>query len=124
MAASGARARRSGRAAQVVELGPEEVERLRSRKGIRLVDVRQAFEHWLERIPGSELLPLGSFSPDSLANADGELVLYCRSGHRSGVAAAEVSSVSGRPIRHLAGGLLAWKAAGLPTERWGFGRSS
>lgn len=109
------------RAKGVIELRPDELARLREGARVRLVDVRQAFEHWLERIPDSELLPLGSFSPESLSDAGDELVLYCRSGHRSGIAASSLSSLSGRPVRHLAGGILAWKAAGHPVERWGKG---
>lgn len=105
----------------MIELSPAELARRRAVPGLLLVDVRQPFEHECERIPGSELLPLGSFDPATLAAAGDDLVLYCRSGHRSAIAAASVSAVSGRPVRHLAGGILAWRAAGLSVERWGGG---
>lgn len=105
----------------VIDLLPEELVQLRGRRALRLVDVRPSFEHWLERIPGSELRTFGSFDPASLVDFGDDLVLYCRSGHRSAIAAASVSAAAGRPGRHLAGGILAWKSDGQPVERWGHG---
>ena len=43
------------------------------------------------------------------------VVLYCRSGDRSGTAAAAFAA-SGRDAHSIAGGLLAWTEAGLPIE--------
>jgi rhodanese-related sulfurtransferase len=44
------------------------------------------------------------------------VVFACRSGRRS-VTASQAAQASGLPYDcHLAGGILAWKAAGLPTE--------
>jgi rhodanese-related sulfurtransferase len=43
-------------------------------------------------------------------------VFACRSGRRS-VTASQAAQAAGLPYdSHLAGGILAWKAAGLPTE--------
>lgn len=108
-------------AARVLELGPAEVEKLIAGGGIRLVDVRQGVEHWLERIPGSELVPLGELDAERWIVDAERTILYCRSGARSLAAASAVSRASGKAVRHLAGGILAWKAAGHPIERWGKG---
>jgi len=44
------------------------------------------------------------------------VVFACRSGRRS-VTASQAAQAQGLPYdAHLAGGILAWKAAGLPTE--------
>jgi len=106
------------RSPRVVDLGPEEVAALLAAGGVRLLDVRQGFEHWMERIPGSELAPLPSFDAEGLAAEAASVVLCCRTGNRSAVAAMRLSRAAGRPVRHLAGGLLAWKSAGRPTLRW------
>lgn len=104
---------------RVVELSPEQLARLLAEGGVRLLDVRQAFEHWLERIPGSGLAPLTAFDPARYAVEADSTVLYCRSGARSHAAATQLASASGRPVRHLAGGIHAWKTSGRPIERWG-----
>lgn len=109
------------RIAAVEEWSPRQVNEARASRKIRLVDVRQSFEHWLDRIPGSELRPVGSFLESAPPDTGEEWILYCQSGGRSGAAAQHLASLWGRPIAHLSGGISAWKAAGLPTERWGRG---
>jgi 3-mercaptopyruvate sulfurtransferase SseA len=44
------------------------------------------------------------------------LVLTSPDGKLATLAAAEAAAARGRPVRVLAGGTAAWKAAGLPTE--------
>ena len=85
---------------------------------IVLVDVREPNETAVERIPGATLLPLSRFDPAALPDPAGRtLVFSCASGIRS-VKACEIARAAGLPYdAHLAGGLKAWKSAGLPTER-------
>jgi len=106
-------------APRVVGLSPDELARLLAEGGVKLLDVRQSLEHWLERIPGSALAPLTAFDPARYAAEADSTVLYCRSGARSHAAATQLSAASGRPVRHLAGGIHAWKTSGRPIERWG-----
>ena len=82
-----------------------------------LVDVREPNETALERIPGSVIVPLSAFDPGAIPDPSGrEVVFTCRSGRRS-VTASLAAQEQGFPYAsHLAGGILAWKAAGLPTE--------
>jgi rhodanese-related sulfurtransferase len=82
-----------------------------------VVDVREPSETALERIPGSALVPLSIFDVSDIPDPAGRTVVFsCRSGQRS-VKAAEMAQAAGLPYdAHLAGGLIAWKAAGLPTE--------
>jgi len=79
-----------------------------------LVDVREAGEFAAEHIAGAVLHPLSTFDPGTLPA--GPVVFQCGSGKRSLTAIARATA-AGLPYRaHLAGGLMAWKSAGLPTE--------
>ncbi len=104
---------------EVIDLSPDALQRRRVDGNLRLVDVSEALEHWLERIAGSEVQPLSSLSPGELATDAAALVLYCRSGSRSAIAAARISAAAGLPVHHLEGGIRAWKAQGNAVERFG-----
>lgn len=82
-----------------------------------LIDVREPGEAAAERIPGSVLMPLSQFDPVDLPDPHGRTVVFtCASGIRS-VKAAEIAQAAGLAYDvHLAGGIKAWKAAGLPVE--------
>ncbi len=102
---------------QVRDLTPREVAQgLRDGRFV-LVDVREPNETAVERFPEAVLVPLSSFDPAGIPDPAGrEVVFACRSGRRS-VTASLAAQEQGFPYgSHLAGGILAWKAAGLPTE--------
>ena len=102
----------------VRDLYPEEVARGLTEGSVVLVDVREPREIESERIAGSVFMPMSMFDPDEISNPDGRTVVFvCASGIRS-VTASEIAQAAGLPYdAHLAGGLKAWKAAGLPVER-------
>jgi rhodanese-related sulfurtransferase len=82
-----------------------------------LVDVREPNETALERFPGAILVPLSAFDPASIPAPSGrEVVFACRSGRRSVTASLAAQEQGFAYGSHLAGGILAWKASGLPTE--------
>lgn len=84
---------------------------------VRLIDVRTDAEVAEARIAGAEHIALDRFEPETLNLSDGrEVVLYCRSGRRSAIAGERLAAVTGAPVVHLDGGLIAWEAAGLPVE--------
>jgi rhodanese-related sulfurtransferase len=101
----------------VRDLTPQEVARGLQEGHVVLVDVREPNETALERFPGAVLVPLSGFDPVTIPAPPGsEVVFACRSGRRS-VTASLAAQEQGFPYHsHLAGGILAWKAAGLPTE--------
>jgi len=84
---------------------------------IVLVDVREAHEWEAGHIPGSVLLPLSTFNPADLPDAQGRrIVLSCRSGRRS-LTAADLAHAGGVAVdAHYAGGFLDWVAQGGPVE--------
>lgn len=107
---------RMNQATAVQDLSPEEVIEGLRRGRYLLVDVREAHEHQGERIEGALSHPLSCFDPAALPRKDGcEIVLHCGSGKRSALAVAKCLGAGYQVNRHLAGGILAWKARGLPT---------
>jgi rhodanese-related sulfurtransferase len=101
----------------VKNLSAEEVAAELAADRVVLVDVREPNETARERIPGAVLMPLSRFDPAELPDPSGrEVVFSCASGVRS-VKASEMAQAAGLPYKaHLAGGIKAWKSAGLPTE--------
>ena len=96
------------------EFDPHTVKRMLDAGEARLVDVREPDEHRRERIPGAELHPGSSLDPQKLRPIDGTLtILHCRTGNRSREAAGRLMSAGHDKLAHLAGGLEAWKQAGL-----------
>jgi rhodanese-related sulfurtransferase len=101
----------------VRDLTPQEVARGLDEGRMVLVDVREPNETALERFPGAVLVPLSAFDPADIPEPRGrEVVFACRSGRRSVTASLAAQEQGFAYGSHLAGGILAWKAAGLPTE--------
>jgi len=97
----------------MTNITPEEVkQRLDRGEKLHLVDVREPHEHEEFNI-GGILLPLGRIQGletdpiDDLKNE--EVILYCRSGNRSGMAARMLDLSGFTNTRNLAGGMLAWR---------------
>jgi len=86
----------------------------RMKQGAVLIDVREPAEFDAEHIEGARLFPLSTFDPNLLPK-DVPLIFNCGIGKRSAVALARVQQAGYAHNTHLAGGLAAWKAAGLPT---------
>ena len=101
----------------VRDLTPEEVARGLVEGTVLLVDVREPNETALERYPGALILPMSCFDPAQIPDPEGRQVVFaCRSGRRSVTASQAAQALGLRYDAHLAGGILAWKAAGLPIE--------
>ena len=103
-------------ARSVRDLTPAEVARGVAEGRMLLVDVREANETAIERFPGACIVPLSTFDPAAIPAAGREVVFACRSGRRSVDASIAAQGQGFAYASHLAGGILAWKAAGLPTE--------
>ncbi|MEW5740649.1 MAG: rhodanese-like domain-containing protein [Myxococcota bacterium] len=89
-------------------------------QGFRVVDVREPHEYTgeLGHIPGSTLVPMQAVLAQAMSwNRDEELLLVCRSGGRSGQVAQALTRAGFSRVMNLAGGMLAWNAAGLRVEK-------
>jgi len=105
---------------QVTDLTPEEVSKGMADGRYLLVDVREPNEVAAEAYPGAVVVPLSSFDPRDIADPHGKQVVFaCRSGKRSVTASLAAQAGGLAYDKHLAGGMLAWKAAGLPTKTGG-----
>ena len=105
---------------QVHDLTPEDVAKGMAEGRYLLVDVREPNEVAVEAYPGGVVVPLQSFDPAAIPDPKGKQVVFaCRSGRRS-VTASLAAQEKGYPYAsHLAGGIIAWKAAGLQTKAGG-----
>ena len=93
---------------------PEEVkERLDRGEQLNLVDVREPHERAEFNIGGA-FVPLGkvqTMQVDELENLKNEeVIVYCRSGNRSGQAAMILETLGFTNTKNLAGGMLAWQS--------------
>ena len=105
------------RADEVTNLTPEQVAQGLKEGRMLLVDVRELNETSVESYPDAVALPLSSFDPSDIPDPKGKQVVFaCRSGRRS-ITASIAAQDAGYPYKaHLAGGIIGWKAAGLPTK--------
>ena len=92
----------------------------RHRENVTIVDVRQPdeFTGELGHIPGAKLVVLSTL-PEHLADFgdDETLVFVCRSGARSGRAAAFALEQGLTQAFNMKGGMLLWNELGLETVR-------
>ena len=97
-------------------LTPREVHDSLQAGRIVLIDVREPGEYESERIHGALLFPLSTFDAAALPDPDDkQLVFQCGSGKRSAMAVDRCRKAGLDVDAHLAGGIMAWKQAGLPT---------
>lgn len=88
--------------------------------GLWLVDVRtqEEYSDELGHIPGARLVPLDTLEAQAVRWSRAQpVVVVCRSGGRSARAAMELERLGFPEVASLAGGMLAWAAAGLPRSR-------
>jgi len=105
---------------RVHDLTAEEVSKGMAEGRYLLVDVREPNEVAVEAYPGAAVVPLSNFDPQTIPDPNGKQVVFaCRSGKRSVTASLAAQADGLAYDKHLAGGMLAWKAAGLPTRSGG-----
>lgn len=89
-----------------------------------IIDVREPEEYSLGHIGNAINVPRGvlEFRTDanypgaiqSLSDKTAKIVLYCRSGGRSALAAQSLSKMGYQSVVSMAGGFMAWEEAKLP----------
>jgi len=94
-----------------MEIQPAEVKRrLDAGENIRMVDVREPFEHQQSRIEGANLIPMRSVPQElaSLRAGAGLLVIFCHHGMRSLQVVAWLRSQGLQDCVSMAGGIDQW----------------
>lgn len=84
----------------------------------RVIDVREPDERGDGYIEGSENVPLGHLLARALYwDKDAELIVVCRSGARSGLAAKQLAAAGFTNVKNLTGGMMAYTRAGLAVRK-------
>jgi len=101
-----------------IDLTVNELNSLLDKKDFFLVNVHTPFEGNLSKtdlsIPYDEIGQNLNKLPE---DKNAKIVLFCRSGPMSGIAAKELVKLGYTNISELAGGMLAWEQAGLKMEK-------
>ncbi len=85
-------------------------------QGALLIDVREAYEHADENIPGARNEPLSRIAGAQISGATA-VVFHCKSGARTRMNAQALAGCTDADVYILDGGIEAWKAAGYPVKR-------
>lgn len=94
-------------------INAEEVKtRLDAGEQLNIVDVREPYENAEFNIGGT-LVPLGKIQGMQLDDIedwkDDEIIVYCRSGNRSGQACLILEAAGFTNVKNLTGGMLDWQ---------------
>jgi len=92
------------------KISPEEALNKMNEEGVIIIDVREASEYAEGHVEGAQLLPLGdvkSGNLDLIPDKDQLILVYCRSGNRSGQA-AKILVANGYTNVLDFGGILDW----------------
>ncbi len=109
---------------RVDEIAPDalQAEIARNGRGLQLIDVREEFEYEQGHVAGARNVPIHDLSR-SLENLgldpERPIVAICLSGHRSIPAYRLLKRKGYRQVYSLAGGMMAWRRAKLPTTEDG-----
>jgi rhodanese-related sulfurtransferase len=97
----------------MTNITPEELkQRLDAGEKINLLDVREPYENAEFNIGGT-LIPVGKIQSLQIEDIghlkNEEVILYCRSGNRSGMAATILDQLGFTNTKNLTGGMLGWQ---------------
>ena len=103
--------------AVVEEIEPFEAAQEIEGGDVVLVDTREPHEYQEAHLENGKLVPPGLLG-DEIAGAapdkSARTIVYCRSGNRSYIAAAQMEALGYTDVASMAGGILAWQEQGLP----------
>jgi phage shock protein E len=104
----------------ITEISPEEAANKLQEGAAIIVDVRDKDEWEEEHIPHATNLSRGTFELDieeKVPDLSTTIITQCGGGGRSALAAESLQKMGYKNVRSMAGGLKAWKAAGLLTTK-------
>ena len=105
---------------KIIEISPTEAADKSKREEAVIVDVREKDEWDEEHIPDAIHMSRGTIELDleeKVPDPSAMIICHCGGGGRSALAAENLQKMGYKNVRSIAGGLKAWKAAGLPTTK-------
>lgn len=102
------------------QVNNNEAVQLLNQDNVVVLDVREDKELADGTINGAKHIPLAKLDSriSELSNAKNKPVLvYCRSGNRSGVACQRLTQEGFSDVHNLAGGIVGWQSANLPVSK-------
>lgn len=108
--------------AQTNDISQDELmQRIKANQAGLILDVRTPEEYAEGHVPGAKNIPhdqLGSRLAELDAYKDKDIVLYCKSGRRAGIAANTLRAAGFSKLLHLDGDMNAWAGNGkLPIKK-------
>src|SRR5215813_11501704 len=103
--------------ASIEEIQPFEAQQEIEGGDVVLIDTREPHEYQEAHLEGGKLVPPGLLADEIEANApdkSARTILYCRSGNRSALAAAQMQALGYSNVASMAGGIVLWQEQGLP----------
>ena len=103
----------------ITEISPTEAAEKMKSGAAAVIDVREQDEWEEGRIPGAKHVSKGLLEleiEDQVPDPNEMIIVHCGGGGRSALAAESLQRMGYKNVRSMAGGLKAWKAAGLPTS--------
>src|ERR1700730_11580133 len=104
----------------ITEIRPTDAATKVKSSGALIVDVREEDEWDEEHIPDAVHLSRGTIELDieeKVPDPNAVVICHCGGGGRSALAAESLQKMGYKNVRSIAGGLKAWKAAGLPVTK-------
>ena len=104
----------------ITEISPQEAAAELNSGDAVVIDVRDKDEWDEGHISGATHISLGTIELDieeKVPDANALIICHCGGGGRSALAAETLQKMGYKNVRSMAGGLKAWKTAGLPTTR-------
>ena len=104
----------------ITEISPTDAAAKAKNGNAVIVDVREKDEFEENHIPDAMHMSRGMLEleiEDKFPDRNTEIICHCGGGGRSALAAEALQKMGYKNVRSMAGGLKAWKAAGLPTSK-------
>jgi len=104
----------------ITEISPQDAAAKLNSGDAVVVDVRDKDEWDEGHIPGAMHMSRGTIEleiEEKVPEPNAMVICHCGGGGRSALAAESLQKMGYKNVRSLAGGLKAWKAAGLPTTK-------
>jgi len=105
---------------KITEISPTEAAAKSESGEAVIIDVREKDEWDEEHIPDATHMSRGTIELDieeKVPDSEAMIICHCGGGGRSALAAENLQKMGYKNVRSMAGGLKAWRAAGLPTTK-------